>query len=202
MCRAAWKTRPASRVPTRSRNSWPPRVVAALEYRMNSMNPTDAIRQLLADELAGKFPDARGRFGPFGGRYVPETLVAAFERLEAGMRQHLHAAGLPGRAHARAQELGRPSHGAHARAQAFEGLGRGGVAQARGPRAHRRAQDQQRARPGAAREAARRETHRRRDRRRPAWRRERRGLRARRAALHGVHGRGRHGAPGAERRAA
>ena len=23
--------------------------------------------QLLADELAGKYPDARGRFGPFGG---------------------------------------------------------------------------------------------------------------------------------------
>ena len=47
--------------------------------------------QLLADELAGKFPDARGRFGPFGGRYIPETLHAAFEKLEAAVRQHLHA---------------------------------------------------------------------------------------------------------------
>ena len=47
--------------------------------------------QLLADELAGKYPDARGRFGPFGGRYIPETLTAAFEKLEAGMKQHLHA---------------------------------------------------------------------------------------------------------------
>ena len=47
--------------------------------------------QLLADELAGKYPDARGRFGPFGGRYIPETLVAAFDRLEAAIRQHLHA---------------------------------------------------------------------------------------------------------------
>jgi tryptophan synthase beta chain len=46
---------------------------------------------LLADELAGKFPDARGRFGPFGGRYIPETLVAAFEKLEAGLKQHLHS---------------------------------------------------------------------------------------------------------------
>ncbi|MCL6500223.1 MAG: pyridoxal-phosphate dependent enzyme, partial [Firmicutes bacterium] len=26
-------------------------------------------------------PDARGRFGPFGGRYVPETLVPALEEL-------------------------------------------------------------------------------------------------------------------------
>jgi tryptophan synthase beta chain len=28
-------------------------------------------------------PDAQGRFGPFGGRYVPETLLAALEQLEA-----------------------------------------------------------------------------------------------------------------------
>ncbi|MEE4162297.1 MAG: tryptophan synthase subunit beta [Woeseiaceae bacterium] len=45
---------------------------------------------LLAKELAGELPDERGRFGPFGGRYVPETLVPAFERLEAGVREHLH----------------------------------------------------------------------------------------------------------------
>ena len=44
---------------------------------------------LLAAELAGELPDARGRFGPFGGRYVPETLVPAFERLEDGVRRHL-----------------------------------------------------------------------------------------------------------------
>src|SRR3954465_7944907 len=48
--------------------------------------------KLLADELAGKYPDARGRFGPFGGRYVPETLFAAFEKLEAGIKEHLHRA--------------------------------------------------------------------------------------------------------------
>jgi len=45
---------------------------------------------LLAKELAGELPDERGRFGPFGGRYVPETLVPAFERLEAGVKEHLH----------------------------------------------------------------------------------------------------------------
>jgi tryptophan synthase beta chain len=28
------------------------------------------------------FPDAAGRFGPYGGRYVPETLIAALEQLE------------------------------------------------------------------------------------------------------------------------
>ena len=36
---------------------------------------------LLAQSLRGAFPDARGRFGPFGGRYVPETLVPALDRL-------------------------------------------------------------------------------------------------------------------------
>jgi tryptophan synthase beta chain len=47
--------------------------------------------RVLAELLAGKFPDARGRFGPFGGRYVPETLIPALERLERGVREHLNA---------------------------------------------------------------------------------------------------------------
>src|ERR1700730_14103931 len=47
--------------------------------------------RLLAASIAGKFPDSHGRFGPFGGRYVPETLIPALERLEHGMREHLHA---------------------------------------------------------------------------------------------------------------
>ncbi|TLY49454.1 MAG: tryptophan synthase subunit beta, partial [Gammaproteobacteria bacterium] len=49
----------------------------------------DASR-LLAELIAGRLPDARGRFGPFGGRYVPETLIPALERLERGVREHLH----------------------------------------------------------------------------------------------------------------
>ncbi len=51
---------------------------------------SDAAR-LLADSIAGRFPDERGRFGPFGGRYVPETLIPALERLERGVREHLDA---------------------------------------------------------------------------------------------------------------
>ena len=46
---------------------------------------------LLEASIAGSLPDERGRFGPFGGRYVPETLVPAFERLEAGIAEHLHS---------------------------------------------------------------------------------------------------------------
>ena len=52
-----------------------------------SVNATE----VLAELAAGRLPDARGRFGPFGGRYVPETLIPALERLEAGVRQHLRA---------------------------------------------------------------------------------------------------------------
>ena len=53
--------------------------------------PLPDAAQLLAELIAGRLPDARGRFGPFGGRYVPETLIPALERLEQGVREHLHA---------------------------------------------------------------------------------------------------------------
>ena len=34
-------------------------------------------------------PDARGRFGRFGGRFVPETVMAALDELEAARRDAL-----------------------------------------------------------------------------------------------------------------
>ena len=37
----------------------------------------------------GSYPDARGRYGAFGGRYVPETLVPALDRLQAGVDRYL-----------------------------------------------------------------------------------------------------------------
>ena len=101
---------------------------------------------------------------------------------------------------ARAPRLGRAGRRRSRTPATVAPLGCGRVAQARGPRAHRRAQDQQRDRAGAAREAARREARHRGDRCRPARRRDRRGLRAARHALHRLHGRGRRRAPGAERR--
>ena len=57
----------------------------------SSAAPAIDRQRLLADSIAGKFPDALGRFGPFGGRYVPETLIPALERLERGVREHLHS---------------------------------------------------------------------------------------------------------------
>ncbi len=39
--------------------------------------------------LDGGYPDARGRFGAYGGRFVPETLMPALWRLEEGARSAL-----------------------------------------------------------------------------------------------------------------
>ncbi len=58
---------------------------------MKSLLEASDKEQLLEASIEGRLPDARGRFGPFGGRYVPETLVPAFERLEQGIREHLHS---------------------------------------------------------------------------------------------------------------
>ena len=60
---------------------------------MSSILQAGEADRLLEASLNGQLPDERGRFGPFGGRYVPETLVPAFERLEAGVHQHLHDPG-------------------------------------------------------------------------------------------------------------
>lgn len=57
---------------------------------MSAMFAADEANALLDAAIKGELPDARGRFGPFGGRYVPETLVPAFERLEKGVHEHLH----------------------------------------------------------------------------------------------------------------
>lgn len=51
--------------------------------------PDDELARLQAALIAGVLPDARGRFGPYGGRFVPETLVPALERLEQGVRRAL-----------------------------------------------------------------------------------------------------------------
>jgi tryptophan synthase beta chain len=49
-----------------------------------SLNPKS--RQVFVSE-----PDAKGRYGIFGGRYVPETLVPALDRLQSGVDRHLHS---------------------------------------------------------------------------------------------------------------
>ena len=58
-----------------------------------NLTPTESAA-LLAALLKGELPDADGRFGPFGGRYAPETLMPALNRLERAAREFFadHAA--------------------------------------------------------------------------------------------------------------
>ncbi len=66
--------------------------------------------RLLADLAAERLPDARGRYGPFGGRYVPETLVGAIERLEVKAKEALADPGFIAELDAALAEwVGRPS---------------------------------------------------------------------------------------------
>ena len=138
-------------------------------------------------------------FGAYGGRYVPETLIPALDELteawDAAKRDPAFQAEL--------DELGRTYVGRPVAPHPRGPLRprQAPLPEARGPEPHRRAQDQQRARPGRARAAAREAAHHRRDRRRPARRRDRHGLRTLRARMHRLHGLRGHAPAGAQRRA-
>jgi tryptophan synthase beta chain len=54
-------------------------------------------------------PDARGRFGPYGGRYVPETLIPALDELEAGYRAAMADPAFRADLDGRLRDIGRPS---------------------------------------------------------------------------------------------
>ena len=145
-------------------------------------------------------PDARGYFGEFGGRFVPETLMAPIEELEAAYfeaRRDPEFVGTLTRTAPATTSAGRRR--CTRRRRARRRLAVPPVPQARGPRAHRRAQDQQRARPGAARRA---------DGQARIIAETGAGqhgvatatvVRAARPRVRRLHGRGRHGAAGAER---
>ena len=82
---------------------------------MSSILGNDEAQELLKASIAGELPDERGRFGPFGGRYVPETLVPAFERLDAGIKEHLHAEDFQAEFRRELREwVGRPTALSHA----------------------------------------------------------------------------------------
>ncbi len=146
-------------------------------------------------------PDARGYFGEFGGRFVPETLVEPIEELE---RAYFAARDDPAfqaeLSRLLTHYVGRADAGVRSEAAVGGGRRRADLPQARGPDAHRRAQDQQRDRPGAARRAHGQAAHRRRDRRGAARRRVGDRLRAARPRVPRLHGRRGHGSPGAQRR--
>jgi tryptophan synthase beta chain len=82
---------------------------------MKSHLPADEASAFLDAAINGELPDERGRFGPFGGRYVPETLVPAFERLEQGVRDYLHDADFQSEFQRELREwVGRPTALTHA----------------------------------------------------------------------------------------
>jgi tryptophan synthase beta chain len=72
--------------------------------------PSGDAKALFANTMNDAYPDARGRFGPFGGRYVPETLVPALDRLQAGVDRFLRDADFLAEFHAElANWVGRPT---------------------------------------------------------------------------------------------
>ena len=76
----------------------------------------DEARSLLKAQIKGELPDRRGRFGPFGGCYAPETLMPALQRLEAGVREYLHTPEFQAELGNELQEwVGRPTALTHAR---------------------------------------------------------------------------------------
>ena len=52
----------------------------------------DQGRELLARLVRNELPDERGRYGPFGGCYAPETLVPALKRLAVEIDRYLNDA--------------------------------------------------------------------------------------------------------------
>jgi tryptophan synthase beta chain len=73
-------------------------------------------QKYLAAAMSDAYPDERGRFGPFGGRYVPETLVPALDRLQIGVDRYLRDADFLAEFHAELNSwVGRPTPLTHAR---------------------------------------------------------------------------------------
>ena len=145
-------------------------------------------------------PNERGRFGIYGGRFVPETLMPLILVAREGLCSRQGRPVVQGRARQPAQALCRaPEPALFRRAADRKARRRQSLFQARRAQPHRRAQDQQCARPDPARPPHGEEAHHRRDGRRAAWRGDRDGLRAVRPRLRGLHGRGRRRAAEAER---
>lgn len=83
---------------------------------MKTVETTFDKQALLMNVLHDKYPDERGRYGIFGGAYVPETLVPALDRLKEGVRRFLRDQGFLAEFHSElATWVGRPTPLTHAR---------------------------------------------------------------------------------------
>ena len=153
-----------------------------------------------AKPVSSHVPDAAGRFGPFGGRYVPETLMRALDELVVAYEEAKRDAAFKAElADLFKNYVGRPSPFYHAERFSEQCGGGPDLPEAGRPEPHRRPQDQQHARPGPADDADGQAPCDRGNRRRAAWRGHGHGLCPFRAGLRGLHGRRGHSPPEAER---
>lgn len=148
----------------------------------------------------GLVPGATGYFGAYGGKFIPEALVAAVDEVAV---EYEKAKSDP-EFSAELDDLLVNYTGSTQLADRGPAVRRTrrwcpGVPQAGRPEPHRIPQDQQCAGSGTADEADGQDPRHRRDRRRPARGRHRHRVRAVRARMHHLHGRDRHRAPGAQR---
>ena len=146
-------------------------------------------------------PGARAALRPLRRPLRSRDADAGARRARAGLARGSRRTAVRDRLDAAAAALRRPADAA-VRADAPVGARRRPrLPEARGPASHGRAQDQQCARPGAARPAHGQAARDRRDRRGPARCRDRDRVRAARARLRRLHGDRGHEAPAPERRA-
>lgn len=83
---------------------------------MSALNKPLDKAALLANVLNDRYPDEHGRFGPFGGSYIPETLVPALNHLKEGIKRYLHDAEFQKEYQAELRDwIGRPTALTHAR---------------------------------------------------------------------------------------
>ncbi len=145
-------------------------------------------------------PDERGRFGEFGGRFVAETLMPLILEVEQAYEAAKRDPEFRRELDLYLRDyVGRPSPLWFAERLTARARRRARLFQARRAQPHRRAQGQQLHGPDPAGPAHGQDPHHRRDRRRPARRRHRHGLRPLRPALHHLHGRDRRRAAEAQR---
>ena len=152
----------------------------------------------MPDRIAA--PDAAGRFGPFGGRYVPETLTQALTQLTVEYERAVGDAAFQNQlADLLRHYVGRPSPLYHAQRLSRQCGGAQNLFETRGPQPHWFAQDQQHARAGPVDLQMGKRAHDRRDRGRAARRRHGHRLRPFRPRLRRLHGRRGHPPPAAQR---
>ena len=145
-------------------------------------------------------PNDQGFWGDYGGRFVAETLIAPLEELTTAYRSG------PARSRIFRRQLDRPAaelcrtpHATLFRQAPDRNPGGARIWLKREDLLHTGAHKINNAWARTARARMGKAPHHRRNRRGPARRRHRHGLRAVRARMRGLHGRRRHAAPGAQR---